>query len=150
VDRVAMDDLLTRYATAIDTRDWDLLDTVFTDDARLDYRSASGIEGTYSEIRKWFAEVLPIFDVTQHLVVNREFRRANDEVHARSCFLNVNRLIVRGKPWLFTVGGQYHDQLTSTSDGWRIARRVEHTLWWDNPMPGLPEMPYPLSESPQD
>jgi hypothetical protein len=150
VDRVAMDDLLTRYATAIDRRDWDLLDTVFTHTARLDYRSASGIEGIYPEIRTWFAEVLPIFDVTQHLVVNREFRRANGEVHARSCFLNVNRLTVEGKPWLFTVGGQYHDQLINTSGGWRIARRVEHTLWWDNPMPGLPEVPFPLSYSPLD
>jgi hypothetical protein len=58
-DRVAMDDLLTRYATAIDSRDWDLLDTVFTDDAQLDYRSAGGIEGSYPEVRRWLAEVLP-------------------------------------------------------------------------------------------
>ena len=28
-----MDDLLTRYASAIDGLDWDLLDTVFTGDA---------------------------------------------------------------------------------------------------------------------
>ena len=79
-----MDALLTRYATAIDNLDWELLDNVFTDDARLDYRSAGGVEGTYPEVRRWLAKVLPTFDVTQHLVVNREFVLRNDQVHARS------------------------------------------------------------------
>jgi 3-phenylpropionate/cinnamic acid dioxygenase small subunit len=148
VDRIAMDDLLTRYATAIDSRDWDLLDTVFTNGAHLDYRSAGGVEGTYPEVRQWLSDVLPMFDLTQHLVVNREFRLRDDGAEARSCFLNINRLEVKGKPWLFTVGGRYHDQHVNTPHGWRIAERIEHTLWWDNPMPGLPEMPYPVSGSP--
>ncbi len=141
VDRIEMDDLLTRYASAIDNLDWDLLDTVFNDDSYLDYRSAGGVEGNYPEVRGWLAEVLPIFDVTQHLVVNREFRGVADGVQAKSCFLNVNRLEVEGEPWLFTVGGRYHDQLVNTVSGWRIARRMELTLWWDNPMPGLPKTP---------
>ncbi len=144
-----MDDLLTRYATAIDRRDWDLLDTVFTTDAHLDYRSAGGLEGTYLEVRQWLADVLPVFEITQHLVVNREFTRDDDGVRARSSFLNLNRLQVEGKPWLFTVGGRYHDRLVGTIDGWRIWRRTEETLWWDNPMPGLPEVPYPMSAPPE-
>ncbi len=147
VDRISMDDLLTRYATAIDSLDWAMLDTVFTDDAHLDYRSAGGVEGSYPEVRQWLADVLPIFAITQHLVVNREFRRSDDGVQARSSFLNINRLEIHGKPWLFTVGGRYRDRLVSTSNGWRIARRIEDTLWWDNPMPGLPEVPYSVSES---
>ncbi len=145
-DRIGMDDVLTRYATAIDSRDWELLDTVFTPDAHLDYRSAGGVEGAYSEVRQWLADVLPIFDVTQHFVVNREFDHGDDEARVRSCFLNVNRLKVDGRPWQFTVGGRYHDLLVRTGDGWRISNRVEYTLWWDNPMPGLPEVPYPLPD----
>ncbi len=140
-----MDDLLTRYATAIDSRDWQLLDSVFTHDAQLDYRSAGGVEGSYPEVRLWLAEVLPIFDVTQHLVVNRQFSAGPGGVQARSCFLNVNRLQVDGEPWLFTVGGRYHDRLVGPAGGWRIARRVEHTLWWENPMPGLPKIPPPVT-----
>lgn len=147
VDRFAMDDLLTRYATAIDGLDWELLDTVFTRDAHLDYRSAGGIEGTYPEVRRWLADVLPVFEVTQHLVVNREFGRRGDGTQARSCFLNVNRLQVRGEPWLFTVGGRYRDRLADTPGGWRIEERIEDTLWWDNPMPGLPAAPYAVSEA---
>ncbi len=147
-DRLDLDDVLTRYATAIDALDWELLDTVFVPDAHLDYRSAGGIEGRYPEVRQWLADVLPIFEVTQHLVVNRQFRRQDDEVHARSSFLNINRLTVEGKAWLFTVGGRYVDRFVPTSEGWRIAARVEHTLWWDNPLPGLPEAPFPIQASP--
>lgn len=143
-DRIRLDDLLTRYATAIDNRDWELLDTVFTSDAHLDYRTAGGLAGVYPEVRVWLAEVLPIFDVTQHLVVNREFEHGDGQAQTRSCFLNVNRLHVGGKPWQFTVGGQYHDRMVHTDDGWRIVDRIEYTLWWDNPMPGLPESPYTI------
>jgi hypothetical protein len=147
-DRFGMDDLLTRYATAIDGRHWELLDSVFTHDAHLDYRSAGGIAGQYPEVRRWLAEVLPVFEVTQHLVTNRLFGRDRDGVSARSCFLNANRLQVGGQPWLFTVGGEYHDRLVDTPDGWRIARRIERTLWWDNPMPGLPAVPAPVPDAP--
>jgi len=139
--RIELEDVLTRYASAIDNREWELLDDVFTTDARLDYRSAGGIEGTFPVVRDWLAEVLPIFDVTQHLVVNREFSTSDHGVRGRACFLNVNRLHVEGKLWLFTVGGRYHDEFVDTPGGWRIAQRIEETLWWENPMPGLPESP---------
>ncbi len=145
-DRIAMDDLLTRYAAAVDTLDWDLLDTVFTIDAHLDYRSAGGIVGSYPAVREWLSSVLPTFDMTQHLVVNREFIHGEAGVEARSSFLNINRLQIGGGPWLFTVGGRYRDRLVSTEDGWRISSRIEDTLWWDNPMPGLPPSPYPLCD----
>lgn len=147
-DRVGIDDLLTRYATAIDSLDWELLDTVFTSDAHLDYRSAGGVEGSYGEVRQWLAKVLPIFELTQHLIVNREVMQRPDGFHARSSFLNVNTLKVEGRPWLFTVGGRYYDRLVDAGEGWRIVDRIEHTLWWDNPMPGLPESPYPIPDTP--
>ncbi len=39
----------------------------------------------------------------------------------RCGFLNPNGLTIAGKPWLFTVGGNYDDQLVRTREGWRIA-----------------------------
>ena len=70
-DRIEIDDLLTRYAGAVDDRDWERLDTVFAPRAQLDYRSAGGIRGLYPEVRQWLSDVLPIFTWTQHLVANR-------------------------------------------------------------------------------
>jgi 3-phenylpropionate/cinnamic acid dioxygenase small subunit len=147
-DRLEIDDLLTAYATAVDDRDWDRLDAVFAPDAHLDYRSAGGIHGPYPEVRQWLAQVLPLFTWTQHLVANRSVTidMSAGTARARSDFHNPNEMVVDGEPWLFVVGGRYHDRLERTPAGWRITHRVEETLWWHHPMPGLPPAPYPLPE----
>ncbi len=142
--RIDIDDLLTRYATAIDGRDWGLLDTVFIPDAHLDYRSAGGVAGDYPAVRAWLTEVLPVFDVMQHHVLNRVVRVRPDGVRATSNFFNVNVLQVQGAPWIFKVGGRYHDKVVLADGEWRIAERIEDTLWWENPMPGLPAAPVPV------
>lgn len=49
-DRLAIEDLLTRYASAVDRRDWGLYRSVFTDDAHIDYTSAGGIAGSLEEV----------------------------------------------------------------------------------------------------
>jgi SnoaL-like domain len=147
-DRLEIDDLLTRYATAVDNREWALLDDVFSPDAVLDYRSAGGIRGSYPEVRKWLSEVLGLFTWTQHLVVNRAVALDPEGATARSksVFHNPNQMIIKGEPWLFVVGGWYHDRLARLNEGWRITQRVEETLWWDHPMPGLPPEPYPVPD----
>jgi len=148
VDRQDIDDLLTAYARAVDDRDWDALDSVFAPDATLDYRSAGGICGVFPEVRQWLSEVLPLFTWTQHLVANRTVA-VDPEGHtarAHSDFHNPNEMVVDGQPWLFVVGGRYHDRLERLPDGWRITLRVEETLWWHHPMPGLPPSPYPLAD----
>jgi len=142
-DRLEIDDALVRYATAIDTRRWDDLDRVFTPDAVLDYRSAGGIRGSYPEVKHWLSSVLPVFTWTQHLVVNRAVDLSPGAEHAtsRSLFSNPNGAVVDGTPWLFVVGGAYHDRWVRTAEGWRIRHRVEETTWWQNPLPGLPPTP---------
>ena len=44
-DRIRINDLLVRYTLAIDTKDYDLLDTVFQPDATVDYTTSGGIRG---------------------------------------------------------------------------------------------------------
>jgi len=142
--RIDIDDLLTRYATAIDGRDFELLDTVFTPDAHLDYRSAGGVAGEYPEVREWLTKVLAIFDVMQHHVLNRVVHVHEGDVRATSNFFNVNVLQVESAPWIFKVGGRYHDKMIFDGQRWRIAERIEDTMWWENPMPGLPTVPVPV------
>jgi len=129
-DRLDIDDLLTRYATAVDTKDWDLYETCFTPDAFIDYTAAGGVKGRLPEVKKWLAEVMPLFPMTQHVVVNRVVTIDGDTATARSCFFNP-----MGVPdpdrgiKLFFDGGYYNDKLVRTSDGWRIAERVEETSY---------------------
>ena len=86
--------------------------------------------------------------MTQHLVVNREFERGDGQVADPILLLERQPAAGRREAWQFTVGGQYHDRMVQTDDGWRIVDRIEYTLWWDNPMPGLPDVPYPLAGPP--
>ena len=146
--RLEIDDLLTRYATVVDARRWDDFDQVFTPDAVLDYRSAGGIRGSMPEVRDWLAAVLVVFTWTQHLVLNRSVELAPGAARAsaRSLFHNPNGAEIAGEPWLFVVGGAYHDRLVRTEAGWRICHRVEETTWWEHPLPGLPAVPYPVPE----
>jgi 3-phenylpropionate/cinnamic acid dioxygenase small subunit len=150
-DRLEIDDLLTAYANAVDDRNWEGLDAVFSPAAHLDYRSAGGICGAFPEVRRWLSEVVPLFTWTQHLVANRVITidSAAGTARARSDFHNPNEMVVAGDPWLFVVGGRYHDRLERLPVGWRITHRVEETLWWHHPMPGLPATPYPLAEDAQ-
>ncbi len=109
---------------------------------------AGGIRGRFPEVRDWLAQVIPGFAWTQHLVVNRSVTIAEDGRTARSRadFLNPNQFVIAGRPWLFTVGGRYHDRLVRVAEGWRIARRVEETVWWEHPPPGLGETPPPMPD----
>jgi 3-phenylpropionate/cinnamic acid dioxygenase small subunit len=134
-DRLEIDDLLTRYATAIDTKTFDLLDDVFTPDAHIDYTSAGGIDGAYPIVKKWLAEVLPHFPAYQHLVGNRKVTLDGDTATAVSAFFNP---MVQADGSTFFVGGEYHDRLLRTPDGWRIVERIEKTVWTFGDVPTPP------------
>ena len=42
-DRLAIHELLARYARGVDEKDWELYRSVFTEDATIDYSSAGAI-----------------------------------------------------------------------------------------------------------
>lgn len=71
MDRLAIDELVTGYAVAVDDADWNAYRALFTGDGRADYRSSGGIEGSAAEVADWLAETMRVFPVRQHLIVNR-------------------------------------------------------------------------------
>ena len=60
-DRLEIEGVVIRYTRGIDTGAWDLLDTVFTPDAEIDYTESGGIAERYPAVKPWLAEVLPLF-----------------------------------------------------------------------------------------
>ena len=60
-DRAEINDALIRYTIAIDTGEFDRLDTVFTPDAQIDYSESGGTVGGFAEVKPWLAENLPAF-----------------------------------------------------------------------------------------
>jgi hypothetical protein len=125
-DRFEIDDLLTRYALAIDTKDWALLDTCFVEGALVDYTSTGGKKGAYPEIRKWLAEVLAPFAVTMHFIGNVRVRIDGDRAEARTYLWNPMgmRTDASTLSW-FAVSAHYVDELLRTDGGWRIQKRVQ-------------------------
>lgn len=124
-DRLAIDDLLTRYATAVDRRDWDLWESCFTPDARIDYTAFGGIAGPVKQVRAWLETVMPRFEMSQHLVVNRDVTIEGDTARSRAAFFNPMALSTPEGRMLFFDGGYYVDRLVRTPAGWRIWQRVE-------------------------
>ena len=125
-DRIEIQDLLTRYALAIDTKDWTLLDTCFVADAHLDYTSTGGKKGPYPEIRKWLADALSRFAVTMHFIGNTSVRVEGDRARARTYLWNPMGFgKTEGSLDWFAVCANYVDELVRTDHGWRIRERVQ-------------------------
>src|SRR6201985_173047 len=86
-DRFEIQQLLIDYSTAIDTREFDDLDHVFTPDAYIDYRAMGGIDGTFPDVKKWLPEVLPNFPAYSHLIGNFNVKVSGDTATSRIiCF----------------------------------------------------------------
>jgi len=135
-DRLEIDDLLTRYTVALDTRAWDLLATVFTPDATIDYTSSQGIKGQFPEVAAWLEKALTAFTASQHLLGNRHIQLDGDHGTGRTYFFNPNTLTDRaGADTMLFVGGFYLDTFVRTSEGWRIADRFEESTWVNSEEP---------------
>jgi 3-phenylpropionate/cinnamic acid dioxygenase small subunit len=128
-DRIEIDDLLTRYASALDAKDWELFSTCFTADAFIDYTAAGGIKGHLPEIRTWLAQVMATFPMTQHLVTNRAVQIIGDTATSRCALFNPMGVKDGDGLAVFLEGGYYRDKLVRTPDGWRIAERVEEPTY---------------------
>jgi hypothetical protein len=119
--------LVTDYAYAIDERDWDTLDRVFTPDAYIDYRAMGGIDGPYPKIKAWLPEALKSFPAYMHFIGNLSFRVEGDAATGKvACFnpMVVPRPDQSGSDTMF-LGLWYLDRYVRTRAGWRIAERVE-------------------------
>jgi hypothetical protein len=123
-DRFEIQQLLIDYSTAIDKRQFDDLDRVFTPDAYIDYRAMGGIDGRYPEVKAWLAQVLPNFPAYAHMVGNFDVRIDGDTASSRTfCF---NPMVLGGEQnQILYCGLWYEDEFIRTPDGWRMSRRVE-------------------------
>lgn len=123
-DRLEIQQLLVDYVTAIDSRRFDDLDSVFTEDAYIDYRAMGGIDGHYPQVKAWLGEVLPAFANYAHMLGLPAIQVTGDSATARTfCF---NPMVFAGEsPLTMLLGLWYDDEFVRTADGWRMSHRVE-------------------------
>ena len=128
-DHLAIQDLATAYAHAVDDRDWNRWEALFTPDAHIDYTAAGGIAGTPEEVGAWMPGAMAIFTFTLHTTATHEIRFTGPDIAAgRVHVFNRNGVQWEGAAEIFDVSAVYEDTYRRVGDSWRIARRVERTL----------------------
>lgn len=153
-DRIALDDLLTAYAVAIDADPLGDLAALATDDAVFDYTSSGGPRASVAEVSEWLTKALAFVPSRQHLIVNRVFtlpRGGEPEVDAGSgaetyitpgavpetasvaaYFFNPMSVHAPGPAGTTAWnpgGGHYDVTFRRTPDGWRISELVMRETW---------------------
>lgn len=133
-DKLAIHEVLYRYARAVDTQQWTLMDTVFVADAVLDYTDVGGPSAVRDEVVAWLADSLKPVPMTQHAITNIEVELSGD--HAEVVALFHNPMQLPGIEGITACGGRYHHQMVRTADGWRSRHLREENLWFSNPPAG--------------
>ena len=114
-DRAEIHDVVVRYGWAIDTKDWALLDTCFTDDAEVDYSSNPAARPDRTARCGLAQKMMSAFPVTQHLMSNIEVALDGDHATARTMVVNPQGAATREGPLhFFYVGGRYDDDFVRT------------------------------------
>jgi hypothetical protein len=119
--------VLVRYANAIDELDFGALATVFTPDARASYGGGPWLVGVDAIIE--YVSPLRELGASFHLMGNMQIDLDGDR--ARSTTRSLTHLIAADGV-LRARALRYRDQLVRTSAGWRITERVHAAQWmWE-------------------
>ncbi len=120
--RADVADVLVRYASGIDRRDWVRFRTCFTDDCEADY----GDVGTFhnvDEITDWMERAHELCGHSLHRITNVSVEAVGENNVLARCYVDA---IIMGPDNQsgMRVSGFYDDELVHTDSGWRIARRL--------------------------
>lgn len=133
-ERFAVHDVMHRYALAIDTQDWALLETVFADRVTADFRSFGSKQVFEGPAAAWIENVratIQGMDATQHMMGNHLYTIDADRAHGTTY---IRALHVCKNDWggdTYTVGGHYSVEMVRSSAGWKVENYTLHVTWCD-------------------
>ena len=117
-DRLEIRELLDRYSHSVDFMDWELLETVFTVDATVDYTALADYFGDrphfargFDAIRQLYEIIIPPTYGTFHFMTNHLIVLSGDEARVRT-YMHVGA----GQG----LSGLYQCGVVRTDAGWRI------------------------------
>jgi hypothetical protein len=128
-DRLEIIEITHLYSTALDTRDWRLLERVFLPDSVADYGKIAGVRHGLAEITALVKRVLEPLDASQHLIGNHIIELDGDTARCSSYLQaqHTRRGCEGGDNYV--IGGGYRDELVRTPGGWRIRHRTLEAAW---------------------
>jgi hypothetical protein len=140
-DKLAIADLLCRYALAVDTDQFDQMTEIFTEDAQFSLVGMEPAEWRWSiaEYCQFVSTIVRQCDWVMHNTTNIIADVDGDTAFAIS-YLNTAYGVRAGEhiaqfgvhsdqPVDVEIGARYRDQLVRTASGWRIRERVCEALY---------------------
>lgn len=118
-DRLAVGDVIIRYADSIDQLDYDRYCTCFTDDVIVTGFGPEPIKGL-DAYRPWVTAARNKYGRTQHMIGNIQVTVDGDRAHMRS-YVQATHEIPSDPNHLIVLWAAYVDELVRTKDGWKIS-----------------------------
>ncbi len=125
-DKLAIQENLSRYVFGYDTRDYDLVRSVFLPDAAIDYDSLPPFEHGFPDFLEMSRGILEQLASTQHFIGSVHVEVDGDTAHCTS-YVQATHVAEDGR--MFVGAGRYDDDLVRTAEGWRIAARRFRRQW---------------------
>ena len=127
-ERIAIHDLMHRYALSIDTKNWSLLESVFAEDITADFRSFGAPDVFRGPARDWIDSVrktISGMDATHHLMSNHLYSVVDDMAVGTTYIKAAHICCNQWGGDTYTIGGHYEVKVRHFPVGWRI---VEYAL----------------------
>jgi ketosteroid isomerase-like protein len=137
-DRLAIEDVIVRYAHSVDGHDDELLASCFSDDATASFAGVPAGPGGVA-IAAFLASIMGTSrTASTHRFTNVAVTLQGDEADVHSSAVVYS---VRGEPEQLRLRGiTYRDRFVRTPAGWRIGRRV-HSVAWEGAADSVPLTP---------
>ena len=133
VDRLAIDELHSRYIMALNWQDADTVAALFTEDGVLDWAGGvvEGREAIRHEVRGMRDHFAKLEEADapmraarlRHFVTNKVFDIAGDQARSLAYWLELNNDNRVRWPYVGAYG-HYEDEIVRTAEGWRFKRRT--------------------------
>ncbi len=132
-DRTEIIETIYCYATGVDTKDWALYRSIFTDEVEIDFSSWDPSNLARSQkADAWVAGVRVLFsglDATQHSMTNPRVSIEGDRATCIMYMQAAHFLQNREGDAEFTIGGFYTDRLVRTAQGWKLCGVTLSVTW---------------------
>lgn len=130
-DRIALRDLVTRYASIPDDRNYALVDELFTEDAEL---VGPGFSMSGRDQIRAAMQAIEQYSATLHSVHNQIVAITGDHAEGETYCVANHLHEIDGVPHKLDWGIRYKDRYRRDGRVWRIARR-ELCVVWEQELP---------------
>jgi 3-phenylpropionate/cinnamic acid dioxygenase small subunit len=124
-DESQIAEVLIRYATGIDFKDWALFRTCWADEVDIDYGDLGKFTNA-DEFTTLMTQIHHGMGQTYHRISNLVIDVDGDRATARSYVHALLMAIPRDSASWVDALGHYDDELVRTPEGWRIGKRTTH------------------------